>query len=209
MDARDLMAHVASGEGLMTEFKRCRTTPEHDTFETICSFANHQGGNLFLGVDDDGSISGMPVRAARNIQRSIVNVISNPNQFNVAPVVEMESVEVNGQTVVRVWVPAGPAVYAYKGVTYDRIADADVKVVGVEQKSLLYLRKQNEYSERRVYPYVAIAVSRRRCRMEISSMLRSHLRRYRLRTATWAPSKLFKCCSLVTGTYPQLTLHNT
>lgn len=157
MDARDLMAHVASGEGLMTEFKRCRTTPEHDTFETICSFANRQGGNLFLGVDDDGSISGVPVRAARNIQRSIVNVISNPNQFNVAPVVETESVEVNGQTVVRVWVPAGPVVYAYKGVTYDRIADADVKVVGVEQMSLLYLRKQNEYSERRVYPYVAMS----------------------------------------------------
>ena len=131
MDARNIMAHVASGEGLMTEFKRFRTTPEHDTFETICSFANRQGGNLFLGLDDDGSISGVSVRAARNIQRSIVSVISNPNQFNVAPVVETESVEVNGQTVVRVWVPAGPAVYAYKGVTYDRIADADVKVVGV------------------------------------------------------------------------------
>lgn len=50
----------------------------------------------------------------------------------------------------------GPAVYTFKGVAYDRIADADVKVSGIEQMSLLYLRKQNEYSERRIFRYVTI-----------------------------------------------------
>lgn len=50
----------------------------------------------------------------------------------------------------------GPAVYTFKGVAYDRIADADVRVSGVEQMSLLYLRKQNEYSERRIFRYVTI-----------------------------------------------------
>lgn len=156
MDATELTAHLNAGEGISTEFKRCGGTPENDTYETICSFANRQGGNIFLGVKDDGSISGVPPKAALDIERTIVNTISNAKLFNVAPVIETEQIAVNGRVVIRVWVPVGPAVYSYKGVTYDRIADSDVRIVGVEQMSLMYLRKQNEYSERRVYPYVGL-----------------------------------------------------
>ena len=156
MDAKELKLQLESGEGLMTEFKRCGGVPSDDTYQTICSFANRQGGNIFLGVNDDGTISGVPKNAAKDIQRSIVNMVSNPKVFNVAPVLETEVIQIEDSFVIRVWIPVGPAVYSYKGVTYDRIADADVKVVGIEQMSLLYLRKQNEYLERRVYKYVEI-----------------------------------------------------
>ena len=156
MDANDLLSHIRSGEGLMTEFNRCGGEPERDVYETICSFANRQGGNAFLGVTDGGDIIGVPQGALRNVQRAIVNTISNHELFNVSPVVETEVIEVDGRFVIRVWVPMGPAVYTFKGVAYDRIADADVKVSGIEQMSLLYLRKQNEYSERRIFRYVTI-----------------------------------------------------
>lgn len=60
MDANDLLSHIRSGEGLMTEFNRCGGEPERDVYETICSFANRQGGNAFLGVTDGGDIIGVP-----------------------------------------------------------------------------------------------------------------------------------------------------
>ena len=156
MDVNDLLSHIRSGEGLMTEFKRCGGAPGNDVYETICSFANRQGGNIFLGVSDEGDIVGVPQGALRNVQRAVVNAVSNHELFNVPPVVETEVIEVEGRFVVRVWVPMGPAVYAFKGVAYDRIADADVRVVGIEQMSLLYLRKQNEYTERRIFRYLAL-----------------------------------------------------
>lgn len=161
MDIHELERHLSAGEGLMLEFKRCGGVPGKDTFETICSFANRQGGNLFLGVNDSGDITGVPPKSAKSISRNIVNTVSNPVLFNVPPVVETETIETSKGMVIRVWVPVGPAVYSYKGVAYDRIADADVKVVGIEQMSLLYLRKQNEYSERRIYQYVSLADFRR------------------------------------------------
>ena len=141
----------------MSEFRRCGGTPGNDTFETVCSFANRQGGNIFLGVNDQGGVEGVPAKAVRSVCRNIVNVVSNPKLFNISPMVEIETIDADGDWVIRVWVPMGPAVYSFKGVTYDRIADADVKVVGIEQMTMLYLRKQNEYSERRVYRYVSMA----------------------------------------------------
>lgn len=129
MDAKELKLHLESGEGLMTEFKRCGGVLSDDTYQTICSFANRQGGNIFLGVNDDGTISGVPKNAVKDIQRSIVNMVSNPKVFNVAPVLETEVIQIEDSFVIRVWIPVGPAVYSYKGVTYDRIADADVTSV--------------------------------------------------------------------------------
>ncbi|MCC6102554.1 MAG: ATP-binding protein [Olegusella sp.] len=38
------------------EFKRCGSLPGNDVFETICSFANHFGGSLYLGVTNEGEL---------------------------------------------------------------------------------------------------------------------------------------------------------
>lgn len=156
MDATELQLRLNSGEGISCEFKRCGGQPQPDTFETICSFANRQGGNIFLGVSDDGEVIGVPKKAANAIQRNIVSVLNNPALFNTAPAVEIEPIAIDGATVIRVWVPMGPTVYSYKGVTYDRLADADVRIAGVDQLSMMYARKQNTYSEQRVYPYVTL-----------------------------------------------------
>lgn len=156
MDQRELEAHLRAGEGISTEYKRCGGRPERDFFETVCSFANRQGGNIFLGVEDDGTVIGVPANSARDIKRNIANVLNDPNLFRPAPLVETEDVDCDGRVVIRVWVPMGPSVYSYRGTVYDRLADADVRIVGVDQLSLMYLRKQNTFSERRIYRYVGM-----------------------------------------------------
>lgn len=156
MTPDELKSKIVQGEGVSQEFKRCGSFPESDTFETICSFANRQGGSIFLGVSDDGEIRGVNRRIVRDIERNIANVTCNPNVFDPAPAFESERIDTGEELVLRIWVPAGPSVYRYKNVVYDRRADADIRVRDDSQISLMYLRKQSIYSERRIYPYVTV-----------------------------------------------------
>lgn len=58
MTIRELIAQVNAGEGERLEFKKKVAFPEKIVRE-IVAFANTNGGDLFIGVDDDGSISGL------------------------------------------------------------------------------------------------------------------------------------------------------
>lgn len=147
--------YIQAGEGISVEFKRCGSQPGQDTFETVCSFANRQGGSILLGVRDDGAVEGVPEASALNIERNISNVTSNPNLFNVSPLVEFERLrDSEGRLVIRVWVPMGPSLYTFKGVVYDRVADADVRVKSDAQVTSMMARKRSYYSERTVYSWV-------------------------------------------------------
>ena len=147
--------YIQVGEGISVEFKRCGSQPGQDTFETVCSFANRQGGSILLGVRDDGAVEGVPEASALNIERNISNVTSNPDLFNVSPLVEFERLrDSEGRLVIRVWVPMGPSLYTFKGAVYDRVADADVRVKSDAQVTSMMARKRSYYSERTVYTWV-------------------------------------------------------
>lgn len=150
-----LSKYLEAGEGINLEFKRCGGKVEKDVFETLCSFANRQGGSILLGVLDDGSAPGVSPESVVSLERNIVNVVNDPNLFNVAPAIEFERLgEEGGNVVLRVWVPMGPALYSFKGTVYDRVADVDVKVKTDAQRAAMIIRKQNYYTEKTVYPWV-------------------------------------------------------
>lgn len=46
MDTNDLLSHIRSGEGLVTELKCRDGKPERDVYEIMCSFADRRGGNV-------------------------------------------------------------------------------------------------------------------------------------------------------------------
>lgn len=156
MKTEDFERYLRNGESSTVEFKRCGNTPGGDTFETVCSFANRSGGNLFLGVTDDGAVSGLGTPDSDEIKRNIINVLNNPKLFNGLPAIEFEDIPYAGKAVLRVWIPVDSVVHRYKGEVYDRIFDEDVRVTGEAQIAALYLRKQNIYTEQRIFPYLAI-----------------------------------------------------
>lgn len=47
---------VSGGENVTTEFKECTDKISNSVYETVCSFLNHKGGLIFIGVKDDGEI---------------------------------------------------------------------------------------------------------------------------------------------------------
>jgi predicted HTH transcriptional regulator len=57
MTLREVMQLARQGEGLHAEFKKKATHPEKIVREVI-ALANTSGGYLFIGVDDDGTVSG-------------------------------------------------------------------------------------------------------------------------------------------------------
>ena len=154
MEYDELRLALQDGEGISTEFKRCGNKPESDVFETVCSFANRQGGNIYLGVRDDGTIEGVSKRDSLSIRRNMIDVANNHKLFSSAPTLQFESIDCGEREVIRVWVPFGPEVYRFKGVVYDRIDDVDVRLIADMQISSLYLRKRDVYTERKVYPYL-------------------------------------------------------
>ncbi|MDF2158941.1 RNA-binding domain-containing protein [Algoriphagus sp. CAU 1675] len=57
MTLQEVKALASKGEGLNLEFKKKAAFPEKIVRELI-AFANTEGGYLFIGVDDDGTVSG-------------------------------------------------------------------------------------------------------------------------------------------------------
>lgn len=47
------------GEGTQIEYKTCTEQVSESLYETVCSFLNHSGGQILVGVKDDGEIIGV------------------------------------------------------------------------------------------------------------------------------------------------------
>ncbi|MDR1136145.1 MAG: putative DNA binding domain-containing protein [Clostridiales Family XIII bacterium] len=145
---------LAVGETVAVEFKRCGGKAEADTYETVCSFLNRFGGDIYLGVEDNGSVVGVPGKAALGIIKNFIGIVSNPDMINPTVYLAPEVFEYEGKKLVRIHVPPSSEVHSFKKVIYDRVDDADVKVTATGQIAQLYIRKQRIFTEKKVYPYV-------------------------------------------------------
>ncbi len=99
----------------------------------------------------------VPPKAAYDMVRNFISVISNPNLFSPTVYLVPEIVEYEGMTVLHVHIPASAEVHSYKKVIYDRVGDADVKVTATAQIASMYIRKQNIFTEKKIFPYLSMA----------------------------------------------------
>lgn len=65
MDLATIQSMLKIGETVAVEFKRCGNGIESDTYETVCSFLNRFGGDIFLGVLNDGTVFGVQKNGIR------------------------------------------------------------------------------------------------------------------------------------------------
>lgn len=156
MDLKTLASVLAIGENVAVEFKRCGNGIESDTYETVCSFLNRFGGDLFMGVLDDGTVMGLPEKAASDMVKNFIRVISNPALFSPTIYLTPEILkDTEDRIIIHVHVPPSAEVHSYKKIIYDRVDDADVKVTATAQIAQMYIRKQNIFTEKRIYPYAS------------------------------------------------------
>ncbi len=156
MNQETFRSILSIGETVAVEFKRCGNGIEHDVYESVCSFLNRFGGDIFMGVLDDGTVIGVPKKAVSDMIKNFISVISNDGIFHPTVYLAPELIEFEGHTIIHVHVPPSSEVHSYKRVIYDRVDDADVRVMATGAIAAMYIRKQNVFTEKKIYPYVTL-----------------------------------------------------
>jgi hypothetical protein len=118
---------LKSGEGQKIEFKRGLI--DDDILKSITAFANTNDGTIFLGIDDEGKISGINVNTPKekdNFRTKIFNLIRNKIRPYLLVAIDFE--EIRGYVVMKIFVPRGEELfYFFEGVIYVRDGGSDRK----------------------------------------------------------------------------------
>ena len=144
------------GETIRVEFKRCGNGIENDTYETVCSFLNRFGGDIFLGVTDSGRVVGVPENSVSSMIKNFISCVSNSDLVTPTVYLEPRPLLYEGKTVIHIHVNPSAEVHSYKKEIFDRVDDADVHVTSTSQIAMMYIRKQSIFTERKVFQYIKV-----------------------------------------------------
>lgn len=139
------------GEGTQIEYKTCTEHISESLYETVCSFLNHSGGHILVGVNNDGEIIGVNPDKAEMLKANIITSLKNQKLFLPCPYFTPQIMEVNGKIVLLLDIPCGQYVYRYNNRYWDRNGDADIDVT--DQLGLLlnlFERKNPHLFEERI-----------------------------------------------------------
>jgi ATP-dependent DNA helicase RecG len=154
MKVENLKKIISQGESITVEFKESKKKLNKDVYESVCGFLNRYGGQLFLGVKDNGDIVGVDGDFVEQIKKDFVTSINNPQTLSPTFYLAVEEVEVDGKIILYIHVPESSQVHRCKGKIFDRNEDGDFDITNnTNLVSELYMRKQATYTENRIYPY--------------------------------------------------------
>jgi ATP-dependent DNA helicase RecG len=114
MEIENIKKLLSHGEDYNIEFKQCRDSVSHSVYETVCSFLNHSGGTIILGVNDDGTLDGVNLENVESMRKNIVNTLKNKELFSPTPYITPEVETIDGKTIIVLEVPSGDYAYSYK-----------------------------------------------------------------------------------------------
>ena len=146
MNAEELLAVAAHGEGETVEFKR--SVAELDkVVETVSAFANTHGGVVLIGVRPDGQIGGTEV--GQTTRERIANRITGNTDPTLYPSVAFALLD--GRTVVVITVPESEArPHLAFGRAFKRVGAVTAQMGRDEYERLLLARRQPPFDGREV-----------------------------------------------------------
>src|SRR5262249_19713096 len=105
VNAESVERRVRNGEDSRTDFKSARDLQAKTIAKEIAAFANGRGGQIFIGVEDDGTLTGVGSMAEAD---QVMQKVSAACQTVVQPAIwcSQLKVEVGGKLLVIVDVPA-------------------------------------------------------------------------------------------------------
>ena len=145
---------IAQGEGISIEFKESKDALPKNVFETLCAFLNRFGGDIFLGLKDDGTIIGVDKDKSKKIRADFVSAMNNPQKIFPTVYLPVDEFELDGKTILHVYVPESSQVHNTNRRIFDRNEDGDFDITdNTDLVAAMYIRKQREYTENTVFPY--------------------------------------------------------
>lgn len=93
-----------NGENSLTEFKEASVSPQ-TLAEEISAFANVTGGNIYIGITDQGIISGIDRTRVKNLEETVMNICRN----NILPplIPLFETIRIEDKIIARIQVDEG------------------------------------------------------------------------------------------------------
>ncbi|MEI6892183.1 MAG: RNA-binding domain-containing protein [Pontiella sp.] len=104
METLEIMQILAQGEDSQNQFKKNIANPNSLAAE-IVAFSNRQGGSVFIGVDDDGSVSGLTSADISRLNLMISNVSSEHVKPSINPTTQ--NVTLESKVILILTVPKG------------------------------------------------------------------------------------------------------
>lgn len=161
MDEKEILNILSKGENHTTEFKKSQTSITKDVYESVCAFSNRDGGNIFLGVKDNGEILGIEPNCVEQIKKDFVTAINNSNKMYPPLFLSPKEYKIEGKIILHIYVPVGTQVSRCAGRIYDRNNESDIDITNNEELVYkLYARKQDTYFVNRVFPEWGLDVLR-------------------------------------------------
>lgn len=143
---QELFTLIQNGESLEVEFKKSTNDITKDVYETVCSFSNRNGGHIFLGVKDNGTILGIQPDCVEQMKKNFVTSINNENKMYPPLYLTPIEYEYDGKILFYIRVPISSNVCRCGGRIYDRINESDIDITNhANEVYRLYARKSNTY----------------------------------------------------------------
>lgn len=154
----DIKSLLEQGEGITIEFKESKKELNKDTFESVCALLNRLGGQLLLGVEDDGAVCGVDKACVEKIKKNFVTQMNNPDKISPTFYTQLEEYEIDGKTVIYAHIPVTTEVHRTAGKIFDRNEDGDFNITNnTALVAQLYNRKSNiSYTETQIFPMVSV-----------------------------------------------------
>ena len=119
MDSGDVQQHLkrllSMGEGIRVEYKEARNTLPANLFETICAMLNRDGGDILLGVDNDGQAIGIDEKFLENLKSNIVNLSNNPQKLDPPFILFPVERLIEGKKILHLSIPASSQTHRSAG----------------------------------------------------------------------------------------------
>ena len=160
-------------EGITLEFKEAATDLPGNLFETICAMLNREGGDILLGVKDNGTIKGIEEGCIDNMIANLVNLSNNPNQLDPPFILHPSQYKIDDKSILHISIPESSETHKTGNFIYDRSNDGDFKVTQTSRIALLYNKKRNYYTENRIYPYLKLSDFKTEMFPRIRNLIRS------------------------------------
>lgn len=154
--SENLLNIIKNGECYTTEFKEATVSLPKSLFETICGMLNRNGGHIFLGIKDNCEIVGVNKASIEKMKKDFINLCNNPQKIFPTIYVRIHEYEYNGKIILHIYIPQSSTVHRTGGKVFDRNQDGDYEITNESLVESIYLRKQIDYSENRIYPFATM-----------------------------------------------------
>lgn len=115
MTETEIRELIKGGESTVVEFKRSENEITKDVYDTVCSFSNRDGGHIFLGVKDNGTIVGVSADAVDQMKKNFITTVNNASKLYPPMYLTPEEIQLDGRILLHIYVPVGTQVCRHNG----------------------------------------------------------------------------------------------